>query len=151
MVKKFSTDSNNKQGFSLLELLVVISIMAILVSIGTVAFITVQRTGRDSRRRADLRSMQDAFEQYIADNGTYADCSTMVDYDSGSGALIPAGLPVDPRNSGDYVYNTSDGCDATGYCICALLEGSGGNANEPTGTACDYSSDGEYFCVSQRQ
>jgi prepilin-type N-terminal cleavage/methylation domain-containing protein len=123
MPKKFS------RGFSLLELLVVISIIGILISIGTVAFTSAQKTSRDSRRRGDIKAMQDAFEQYNADKGSYEACSTMASYDSGSGALMPAGLPTDPRNTGAYVYNTSTGCDATGYCVCAFLESGTGNAN----------------------
>ncbi|HEX9817855.1 MAG TPA: prepilin-type N-terminal cleavage/methylation domain-containing protein [Patescibacteria group bacterium] len=145
MTKKFSL------GFSLLELLVVISIIGILVSIGTVAFTSAQKTSRDSRRRADVKSMQDAFEQYMADNGTYEACATMADYDTGSGALMPAGLPEDPRNTGSYVYNTGDGCDATGYCVCALLESGTGNANQPVGVSCAYAAGGDYYCLSQRQ
>jgi general secretion pathway protein G len=151
MIKKLFARVGSGYGFTLLELLVVISIIGILVSIGTVAFTTAQKTSRDSRRRADIRSMQDAFEQYIADNGTYEACSTMADYDSGSGALMPAGLPTDPRDTGSYVYNTDTGCDTTGYCVCAFLESGTGNANAPTGVSCDYSAGGDYFCLTQRQ
>ncbi|HCR81777.1 MAG: Pilus assembly protein [Candidatus Pacebacteria bacterium GW2011_GWB1_47_8] len=139
-------------GFSLLELLVVISIIGILVSIGTVAFTTAQKTGRDSRRRSDIKAMQDAFEQYRAENSTYEACSTMADYNSGSGSLMPGGLPVDPRNSGDYVYNTANGCTVSGYCVCAYLESGTGNADLPvTPGTCSYNSGGDYYCLTNLQ
>jgi general secretion pathway protein G len=138
-------------GFSLLELLVVISIIGILVSISTVAFTTAQKTSRDSRRRADMKAMQAAFEQYRAEVGTYEACNTMADYDGGTGALMPGGLPVDPRNSGDYVYNTSAGCDVSNYCVCAYLESGTGNADAPTSTACNYLAGGDYYCLSGLQ
>lgn len=138
-------------GFSLLELLVVISIIGILVSIGTVAFTTAQKTGRDSRRRADIKAMQAAFEQYRAEVGTYEACSTMAIYDGGTGALMPGGLPVDPRNSGNYVYNTSTGCNVSNYCVCAYLESSNGNANAPTAATCNYLADGDYYCLTSLQ
>ncbi|MFH2118130.1 MAG: prepilin-type N-terminal cleavage/methylation domain-containing protein [Candidatus Paceibacterota bacterium] len=146
-----NSSSKSAPGFSLLELLVVISIIGILIAIGTVAFTTAQRTSRDSRRRADIKSMQDAFEQYMADNGTYEDCATMAAYDSGSGAVMPAGLPVDPRNTGDYVYNTGAGCTTNGYCICAFLEGGTGNAEAPSVDVCTYAAAGGYYCLSDRQ
>lgn len=139
------------KGFSLLELLVVISIIGILISISTVAFNVAQRTGRDSRRRADIKVMQDAFEQYMAETGTYEACDTMADYDSGSGAIMPGGLPSDPKNTGSFVYNTSDGCDTTSYCVCGFLESGTGNANAPTGAACDYAAGGDYYCLTNLQ
>lgn len=141
----------NKSGFSLLELLVVISIMGILIALGTVAFSTVQKKGRDSRRRADIKAMQDAFEQYKAENNTYGTCSTMAAYDSGSGAIMPGGLPTDPKNSGTFIYNTATGCDATSYCVCAAMENSSGNADAPLGTACSFNSAGTYYCLGNLQ
>jgi general secretion pathway protein G len=138
-------------GFSLLELLVVISIIGILISIGAVAFTTAQKTGRDARRRADVKAMQDAFEQYRAENTSYETCSTMADFDSGSGAMMPGGLPTDPKNTGSFIYNTSTGCSTTEYCVCAMLESSNGNTDAPTGTACNYLADGDYYCLRNLQ
>ena len=63
--------------FSLLELLVVISIMGLLIAMGAVAFATVQQRGRDAKRRADMQGIQKAFEQYNAVNSSYEACSTM--------------------------------------------------------------------------
>lgn len=141
----------NAWGFSLLELLVVISIIGILVSVGAVAFTTAQQRSRDSRRRADIKAMQDAFEQYMAENGEYETCSTMASYDSGNGPLMPGGIPTDPRNSGEYVYNTTTACSETSYCICASLEGGTGNADAPTGSTCNYSPGGAYYCLTSLQ
>jgi prepilin-type N-terminal cleavage/methylation domain-containing protein len=141
-----------QKGFSLLELLVVISIIGILVSIGTASFSAAQRTTRDSRRRADVKAMQSAFEQYKASTGAYATCSTMAAYNPGTGALMPGGLPLDPRNTGDYVYNTSNGCTTTNYCVCALLEGGSGNADEPeTPGTCEFNASGTYYCLTNLQ
>lgn len=132
------------KGFTLLELLVVISIISILVAMGAVAFSTAQTRGRDSKRRSDVQQMQKAFEQYYAQNGTYADCATMAT------DTMPGGLPTDPKPS-HTAYNTSSACSATGYCVCALLEDTGsGNADAPTGSTCAFGA-GDYTCASNLQ
>jgi prepilin-type N-terminal cleavage/methylation domain-containing protein len=132
------------KGFTLLELLVVISIISILVAMGAVAFSTAQTRGRDSKRRSDVQQMQKAFEQYYAQNGTYEACATM------AVTTMPGGLPTDPK-PGFTAYNTASGCDTTQYCVCALLEDTGaGNADAPTGTACNFGA-GDYTCVSNLQ
>lgn len=138
-------------GFSLLELLVVISIISILIALGTVAFTTVQEKGRDSRRRGDIKAMQDAFEQYRAEANSYAACDVMADYDSGSGPIMPGGLPEDPRSSGSYVYNTDTGCDTDGYCVCAMMESSFGNADVPAANVCNFLASGSYYCLTNLQ
>jgi prepilin-type N-terminal cleavage/methylation domain-containing protein len=143
-------------GFSLLELLVVISIIGILIAVVSVAFSTAQQTARDARRRADLKAMQDGFEQFFTQNdGAYADsCSGMVSINGVS--IFPGGLPKDPK-SGDYTcYSEST---ANRYCICAELDKGGGNAAElSTDSSCgsidtssSNSSTNGYYCLKNLQ
>jgi prepilin-type N-terminal cleavage/methylation domain-containing protein len=142
---------NKKSGFSLLELLVVVSIIGILIALGTVAFSTAQKKSRDSRRRSDVKAMQEAFEQYKAQIGSYGDCDVMADYDDGAGSIMPGGLPQDPKNSGSFVYNTDTACATDAYCVCALMESSSGNADAPTASACNFLSSGNYYCMTNLQ
>lgn len=59
------------RGFTLIEILVVVSIISIMS--GTVVFFASQgsATGRDADRQADLRELQAAVEAYKRDNGVY--------------------------------------------------------------------------------
>ncbi len=59
------------RGSTLIELLIVISIIAILISIGSVSYLSAQRQGRDAQRKSDLHRVASALEQYYADNNAY--------------------------------------------------------------------------------
>ena len=105
-----------KRGFPLMEILIVIAIIGILISISTVAYTSAQKKTRDSRRKSDLKAIQNASEQYYADSsGAYpVSCAPGTAY-------LPGGLPVDPKKSVTYVENND--CTSTTYCVCAELEG----------------------------
>lgn len=133
-------------GFTLLELLVVISIIGILIAVGTAAFTTAQKKGRDAKRVTDMKAIQSAFEQYFSENNTYATCATM------ASALSGGSLPTDPKNVAPNVY-TCNGSTA-GYCACTKLEGtSGANSTAASsGVTCSFStSNPTYFCVQNLQ
>lgn len=111
-----------KKGFTLLELLVVISIIGILIAIGTVAYSSAQKRGRDARRKGDLKAIQNAMEECYALDTDYPTSLT------GGAALTCAGedimdsVPDDPKDGTDYIEVT---LTASEYQICADLEGDG--------------------------
>ncbi len=136
-----------KNGFTLLEILVVISIIAILVALGTAAYSTAQKKGRDARRQSDIKAVQNGFEQYYTKNSAYPATSTQAN----DATFFPAGLPKDPKNTGNNVYTFNMG--AGGFCICALLESGTGNASAlpaSGATTCSYGT-GNYYCLSNLQ
>ncbi len=61
----------NKTGFTLVELLVVISIIGILTIITASAFVESQKKSRDAARKANLKSLADAVSLYYADQGSF--------------------------------------------------------------------------------
>ncbi len=65
-----STKLNNK-GFSLIELLLVISIIAMISSVGAVLFKSSRGKARDSIRNADVKNVQTALNLYLNDFGRY--------------------------------------------------------------------------------
>lgn len=65
------TMRNYRRGFTIVELLIVIVVIAILASITVVAFNGVQQRGKDSQRKSDITAITKALELYYIDNGRY--------------------------------------------------------------------------------
>lgn len=66
---------NKKQGFTIVELLVVVVVIGILAAITIVAYNGIQQRARDSARKSDIGVIQKALELYHIDNGGYPNCS----------------------------------------------------------------------------
>ena len=58
-------------GFSLIELLTVLTIIAILAGLTIAAFSGVHRTALRNRARNEIQAIGSAMESYKADNGSY--------------------------------------------------------------------------------
>ncbi|NMC35911.1 prepilin-type N-terminal cleavage/methylation domain-containing protein [Candidatus Beckwithbacteria bacterium] len=99
----------NKRGFTLIELMVVITIIAILSAVGMSSYKTVSKKSRDSRRKADLEQIRGALELYRADEGEYPvslpDCGDPLA--SGTTTYMEQ-IPCDPTERTDYGYNQDD-------------------------------------------
>jgi prepilin-type N-terminal cleavage/methylation domain-containing protein len=140
---------HRQTGFTLLELLVVISIIGILIAISSAAFSTAQKKSRDAKRRGDIKTMQNGFEQYYAQNdGLYANsCAAMVSLNGV--AIFSGGLPKDPKTGADY---SCPSPSTSSYCICATLETGGGNATAlDCGTITATATSNNYFCMANLQ
>lgn len=136
-------------GFTLLELLVVISIIGILIAISAAAFTTAQQKARNAKRQGDVNSLSKSFEQYYATNsGSYdvsSNCGNML------GALPGGVAPTDPKDGTDYNCNLHSGVANT-YCVCAQLEPSGNTDGNATSSSCGgLGGSGSFYCVVNQQ
>ena len=135
------------RGFSLLELLVVIGIIAILTALGTVSFTTAQKKSRDSKARSDLKEIQNALETYYSINGDYpltADIGSDLD---NSDYFSAGSRPTDTKTGDPYSYTSADG---TSYCLCSYPLEVGDDKGNAADNLCVWGA-GDYFCVSNLQ
>lgn len=118
------------KGFTLIELMVAITLMAILVTLASFSYATAQKRGRDVVRKSDMRKVQGALEQYYAVCGSVYPTPSGDFYDpiscasAGSLVILPT-VPVDPRGQTPYACPTpvATNCTDSVYTICATLEG----------------------------
>jgi len=65
-----------QRAFTLIELLIAITIIAILIGAGTYTWMNGQMKGRDGRRKEDLKQVQSALELYAHENGQYPNANS---------------------------------------------------------------------------
>jgi prepilin-type N-terminal cleavage/methylation domain-containing protein len=142
---------NMKKGYTLFELLVTISIIAILTAIATVSYGAIQKKARDSRRVDDMESIRKAEEQwYMVNNSNYkAGCSSGNQWMDASGNAVFV-FPTDPKGVDPYNYSVSS-CGGATYCVCSLLENQVGNSSNASCSGWVTNGTGQYYCVSNQQ
>ncbi len=143
---------SNKKGFTLIEVLIVVSIVGLLASVVLVGLGGFRARGRDARRVADLKSLQNGLELYYARNNSYPDTLD---------ALLTASIgvtkiPKDPATNSNYLYSFKT-TDHQGYLIASRLDATAGDAifqdsnqeaviGNYTGTVSSCAA--PYYCVS---
>lgn len=127
----------HQSAFTLIELLIVITILGVLMTLGYNTFQGSQQKARDAERKSDLKQIQKALELYQQDQST-------PQYPESSPGLTSLVSPVpymneepgDPLpatwNWPDYTYTRTPG-EALEYTLYACLE----NENDPQADAVD--------------
>lgn len=105
-----------KRGFTLVELLVVVTIIVLLTATAVVTYSTFLKQSRDAKRKSDLGEIAAALEMYRSNNDTYpATLSTLT-----SGTVYISIIPTDPQSSSYVYYYIMN--SASDYTLGAHLE-----------------------------
>ena len=71
MTKMLSTNKNEKNGFTLIEMLIVFALIGILVGLGLPQYKYATKRARESVLKENLFQMRTLIDQYYADKGKY--------------------------------------------------------------------------------
>lgn len=112
----------NNKAFTLVELIIVVSILAFIAIIAIAYFRGQLFKGNDARKKADINRIQVAVEEYEKDHNCYP-LPYVVQCNPGTG-LQPylEEIPCDPTTKGSYAYEYEDSSCPSWYRIYALLD-----------------------------
>lgn len=127
----------SQAGFSLIELLVVATLIIVLTTIGLVSYNKSLLNSRNAKRKTDLETIRQALVMYKLDNGRYPNLTNTQIVGGGNNLGIATYLqtePGDPKHDGVtyyYQYTGTGTCSAgppagcTGFALTARLEPNG--------------------------
>lgn len=136
-----------QQGFTIVELLIVIVVIGILAALVITTFSGIQRKARNTERQTDVKSLHSQVEVFFTNNGYYPTLANMNDATFRSDEMkgLDAEALQDPQGTSEtlvaapaansYAYDVSKeddtACDNTAgnecvkYTLTATLEGGG--------------------------
>jgi type IV pilus assembly protein PilA len=151
-----------QMGFTLIEILVVITIIGILLAAGSAAFVNAQKSARDNERTREVTAISQALEQYYGANGNYGPVSTnslasLSTYLNTT--YLPNGIPTAPTGGGGLAYTFSNdstaAVTASKFCVCTntLEQPAKSNAGALNAAGvCDFANAVKtQFCTSNKQ
>lgn len=123
---------NKKYGFSLIELLVVISIIAVLTAVLMMNLVGARERSRDSQKIQDLNSIKNALRMYYNDNQTYPSPGTVNCTNCLNTAVGSSYLP----GISNVGYSYSATADGNGFVIKTTLEIGAGDEDTNSQVRC---------------
>lgn len=125
--------TKNKNGFTIVEILIVVVIIGILAAITIIAYRSIQVHSRDSQRASQAKIIATSLEAYYGKNGEYPGCNAVTQ----TGTTVSSLLNVD---SGSLITPQSS-TGTTNSIIC-------GNLTSGNGDAFGYVGDGSSSCLT---
>jgi general secretion pathway protein G len=123
------------KGFTLIEILVVTTIIVLLTATALITYSTFLKQSRDAKRKADLEQVRAALEMYRSNNDTYPVGSVWATTLNvlKTPVIYIQSLPSDPKSS---VYSYYYSGTASDYTIASQLENTSSCTSAPGGNSC---------------
>ncbi|MFZ2200062.1 MAG: prepilin-type N-terminal cleavage/methylation domain-containing protein [Microgenomates group bacterium] len=115
---------SKKSGFTLIEIVIVVAIVAILISMVIFGLTSNLAKSRDSKRKADLDRIKIALEDYYGDKGEYPTQDLLSTCDTESLKPYLSNIPCDPKTQKPYCYIYDTDSIGQNYRLLASLENS---------------------------
>jgi len=143
-----------QKAFTLIEILVVVTIIGLLALAGLVSYSQFMKQSRDARRKADIELVRSALEMYRSVNNAYPTSIPITGLPWGGDLvdqLVPTGIymkkiPTDPHSNDDYSYYYSTDANGTTYTLGAHFESTTSGCSpalsspscQPAAAVCNY-------------
>lgn len=111
------TATKRQSGFTFIELLVVMTIIAVITGVAVVSYNATALKSRDARRKTDIESIRSALELCRTESGSYP--ASIYNNMSCSGEVYLLNTPRDPKTNAPYLYTMTS---ATTYTLSCTLE-----------------------------
>ena len=133
---------NNKKGFTLIELMIVVAIIGILSAVAIPNFLNFRYKAKTSEAKANLGAIRTCQEAYMAENETYKTCQESPAANSGKSKTVWADVSGDfayigfaPTTNVYYQYSVTAGTGAIATAFLAISTGDiDGDGTEATFT-----------------
>lgn len=116
---------NSRRAFTLIEVLIVVTIIALLLVVFAQNILQHLEKSRDAERKTDLQEIKMAFENYYDNNGQYPDSTSVLDSCGDSFEDYLKEIPCDPLDGTPYIYDPYP--DGSAYRLLSRLE----NTDDP--------------------
>lgn len=108
-----------KKAFTLIEILVVVTIISLLAAGAYVNYSSINNKSFDEKRKADIEQIRMALEMYYNNNSTYPPTLPSNSLIDGAGRVYLNKIPKDPKYNNFYSYTTQPtGCDGSSSNPC---------------------------------